>query len=193
MRSFYQLIHNTNRSGLYVVSDYDLGDFDSRRLWHGERLEGLIPGDVRLYLQTLGRQPADLVWNPVSWPICSQRLLELILPVCQGDVEVLPAPLFDEASSTPVPGYGLLNVTRLILCLDAENSVVGRSREDGRLAGVYTYVLKADRIPPDAHLFRLTEWPYTILMSNAVEQVLRGEGLTGLALMPCDVNTTNQT
>jgi len=82
---------------------------------------GEIPPSFRLYLyQGIGPLPDQLA-NPMGLTIWSNRLVKHLWPLIHDCVQLLPAPVF-ERSGEPVPGYHIVNVTKVLNCVDWEKS-----------------------------------------------------------------------
>jgi hypothetical protein len=173
MRQFFILAYDSNREDLEVVSDYEMGAFDLRVFWRGERFRGSIPDDVRLWV--IKGKRSDYLANPVSWAILSKRFWALLEPFVGKDAQLLSPPLYDERTRRPVTGYLLMN---LIRCIDA-------LRGTSEHANLYAQPLRLDlnRVPANVHVFRLAESKTRVLVSDAIVQAIWGKGLRGIALI----------
>jgi hypothetical protein len=176
MRNFYEITFDSNRDDLMVLERDELGTFDIRCFWHGQRLGGQLPVELELYVNASKAALCDYVANYLSWSICSQRLVDLFLSVAQSDIEVVNAPLIDSVTNSRIPGYGIINVLSIIECLDMNQSVFVRGN-------LIELVLKKSKIPKTTNIFRPAESPYAVLVSEEVVASLRGQGFTGLALI----------
>lgn len=164
------------------VSEYKMGRFDLTSFWEGKRFpRNKISKAVRLTVEN-EHAPCDYVANPISWPICSQTFLDLILRFAERDVQVFDAPLFTFSGKT-VRGYFVLNCIRLVKCLDKARSKL--SYDGKEIAGVIKFAIKASAIPSGVHVFRVAEFPYRLFFSDTLAQSLVGKGVTGLAFIRC--------
>ena len=168
MRDFFVLALD-DRDDLRSVSDYEMGDFDLTAFWHGKPFLGTIPKDVKVFVDN-GASP-DYMGNPLSWPICSDRLLRIIIPIAGKYVQCFPAPLYDENDLKPITGYTIINVTRRINALGQKRGSTGK------------VVLEEANIPPDAHLFRVVGRETKLIVSQEFLAAIRGKELQGLALI----------
>ncbi|HKS38603.1 MAG TPA: DUF1629 domain-containing protein [Verrucomicrobiae bacterium] len=185
---FYKVIYNDFPEDSISVEQYVLGDFDHTVFWQSKAFPEALPESVRNYVNSGKAKPVDYLANPLSWPICSDRLMELIWPLVSNDVQVFEAPLFEMGFESRVFGYKLLNILSSVPCLDLEKSVVGRSDEDGTLMGVYEMVITSAKVPTTVHLFRPVEWKHAIIVSEELVTAISGKGLKGLALERCKID-----
>lgn len=184
MRQFYKLIPYDPREELQFVADYDLGSFDHTILWKGRHITESILRHVKLFV-TLGAT-ADYVGNPLSWPICSSRLISALLATIQQDCEILTAPTVDKETGEPIREFRLVNVLRRVACLNLERSDVSYDEQhENRIFMIYKIALDEAKIDRNVHLFRLTEWPYAVIVSDEFADQLVGQQFRGLALEAC--------
>lgn len=184
MRQFYKLIPYDPEQELQMVADYDLGGLDHTILWRGWHVTENVLHRAKLFL-TRG-VTADYVANPLSWPICSGRLISAISAVIQKDCEILTAPTVDEETGEPIGEFRLLNVLRKVACLNVERSDISYHEEHkNRIFMIYQMALDGTKIDMDVHLFRLPEWPYAVIVSAEFADKLVGEQFRGLALQAC--------
>jgi hypothetical protein len=73
-----------------------------------------------------------------------------------------------------------VNVLTKIEALDIAQSQLSRD-ENGRISAVFKIAVSPEKVSKDVHIFRLSEWPYAIIVSDALAQDFVGKGLRGLA------------
>jgi Immunity protein family (Imm11) len=176
MRRFYEITYSstTDEEELMVVERDELGDFQVESLWLGKSLQHPIPADVRLYVDSKRRIRSDYVPNRLSWPICSERFVELLLPLAAEDVELLDAPLMDVETCRPAPGYKIMNVVKVVRSLALDASTLAK-----RLDCAITPVFDASKIPSSIHIFRPAESLPQVMFSEELVTQFRGKGLVG--------------
>src|SRR5262245_7091205 len=103
MRTLYTLLPLTSDPALAAVTKFSTGDFNTTLLWQGQPLDQL-PKSVRLFVDSSGGKRSDYLSNLLSWPIFSQRFLDIVLPLIREDVQLYPAPLFHLDSAEPIGG-----------------------------------------------------------------------------------------
>jgi hypothetical protein len=117
-----------------------------------------------------------------DFPVVTEKVASTLAELAPGDVQLYPA----EVDSRPEP-YFLVNVARLVKCIDDETSeeVLYWKPEDNRpdLLGQYRSV-GGMRIDPskvgDAKVFRPWGYPPALLVAEDVKEALERTGATGL-------------
>lgn len=117
-----------------------------------------------------------------DFPVVTQKVASTLAELAPGDVQLYPA----EVDSRPEP-YFLVNVARLVKCIDDETSeeVLYWKPEDNRpdKLGQYRSV-GGMRIDPskvgDAKVFRTWGYPRALLVAEDVKEALERTGATGL-------------
>jgi hypothetical protein len=155
------------------------------------------PVGARLYLNEVPVRFDGRLWVPIlhpgspldfsfadsgDFPVVTEKVASTLAEVAPGDVQLYPA----EVDSRPEP-YFLVNVARLVKCIDDETSeeVLYWKPEDNRpdLLGQYRSV-GGMRIDPskvgDAKVFRPWGWPPALLVAEDVKEALERTGATGL-------------
>jgi hypothetical protein len=117
-----------------------------------------------------------------DFPVVTENVASTLAELAPGDVQLYPV----EVDSRPEP-YFLVNVARLVKCIDDETSeeVLYWKPEDNRpdKLGQYRSV-GGMRIDPskvgDAKVFRPWGWPPALLVAEDVKEALERTGATGL-------------
>src|SRR5262249_20684408 len=148
---------------LAQVIHYRLGGFDHTTLWDGGFIDAGIPQEVRLFLGP--GNSADYIANPLSWPICSTRLVDFLSKRAPKDFQMFDAPLYRSSDGNRVTGYRIVNVLQRIACLDLTGSNISfdPDKKDS-IFMLYDIAIKQDEVDPSVRLFRLAEWPYAIIV-----------------------------
>lgn len=171
MNNYYVLSHDSNRDDLEVVIDYEMGGFDLTKFWSGEKFQGSIPRDVRLWIAK--GESSDYLGNPLSWPIISDRLWRLIRGLAQQCCQLVELPLYYKDTDKCAEGFSLMNVTCSVSAVKSEVSDLSISN----------LVLDESQIPPDMDIFRLAESSTVLVVSNALRELVSGKQLRGIALI----------
>jgi hypothetical protein len=184
VRTFHRLLPYDPQGVFAQIAAYHTEDFDVTRLWDGEPMDNGIPGSIRLFV---GRgKAADVIANPLSWPIFSDRFVDILAGRAGRDFQAFDAPLFESQRGRAVSGYKIVKIVRRVPSLDLANSDVAYDKSARRrLIAVYRIAVVATRVAPDIHVFRMQEWPYEIIFSDDVAGDCRGKGLVGLAFQKC--------
>lgn len=164
MRSFYFLTYNPDPK-LVSVIDYDLGGFDDQCIFEGSCPPGGVPDEVKLYVDA-SKQWHDFINNPLGWMIVSTPFKDAMTPFWKGG-EFCPIELRDRDGDGVFGGFWLGTMGRRIACMDMERSEY-REREPGDLEAVTKLVVRADSVPPDAHVFTLAEYVPEVLVDDEV-------------------------
>lgn len=117
-----------------------------------------------------------------DFPVVTEKVASTLAELAPGDVQIYPA----QVDTRPEP-YFLVNVARLVKCIDDESSeeVLYWKPEDNRpdLVGQYRSVMGM-RIDPlkvgDAKVFRPWGYPPALLVTEEVKEALERTGATGL-------------
>lgn len=183
---YHRLIFDSELQDLPTIQEYELAGFDMTSLWKGKEIAS-FPTDLRLVINAKGDdQIPDLVGNPISWFVVSDRLANILSANERaGDVQLIPAPLVRETDGAAVQGYQVLNPLKLVNCLDESESKFRRSAR-GTLASLERCVLNQHSIPSDVRLFRLGEMPRAVFVRDDVAKRTIGKGLLGLAFIRCE-------
>jgi hypothetical protein len=187
MRKFFDLGHDPDPS-LVSVSDYDFGGHDEHIL-EGPYRGGPWLDDVKLFVDAT-KQWTDFISTPFMWMIVSTAFKETLAPFWAGG-EFSPIHLRDPSGLACPGDYWLASMTRSIACMDMERSEYSW-RSPGDLEGVTHLVVDESRVPADAHAFRLAEYDGVLLIDDVVATEIEKRGLTGIALVSCDVSSANQ-
>lgn len=183
MKYFHRLTLDAACNG-QTVGDYEMGDFDLTVFWDGSELNMEIPKDVRLFVDG---PRADYVGNPLSWSICSKKLVDFVSPLAENDFQLFKAPLHSTKTGRRVNGYYVMNVIRRIGCVNLQQSTVEyKNKKTQGVEMIYEYVFDSGRIPDSVHIFRPDEFPQAVFFSDELARSLMGKGLTGLAFIRCN-------
>lgn len=139
-------------------------------------------------LHTEAFRPGDALpfsLSSFAVPIVGVSLSEAIVRVADGDVQRLPVEIYGS------PGFEVLNVLRVVRCLDERRSeFVKWTAQDHRadLAGQYRMVtrlrLDPGAIPADAHAFRVEGWLIALIVSERVKDAMEAVGCLGARFAP---------
>src|SRR6218665_243177 len=115
-------------------------------------------------------------------PVVHARVAAVLAELAPGDVELIPAEV--EGEREP---YFLLNITRVVKCIDDETSdevrYVKPEHNQPEKLGQYRSVIGM-RIDPskvgDAQVFRTWGWKVAVIVSEVIKEALEGMGVTGM-------------
>ncbi|WP_246357274.1 imm11 family protein [Pyxidicoccus fallax] len=151
--------------------------------WLFMRGEGVqVEGPLRVPIYQPGRSLDFSLADAGAVPVVTARVATLLSSLAPHDVQLFPA----EVDTRREP-YFLVNVTRLVRCIDDEASEEVRywKPEDGRPEKVGRYRAVAGmRIDPnkvgDARVFRTWGWTISLIVSQDIKDALEREALTGM-------------
>ncbi|QRK06481.1 hypothetical protein JQX13_41335 [Archangium violaceum] len=158
---------------------------DDSKLARGVSLKGLITESTTFSLSEEGGDMlCDFVDNISAELIISSKAREVLEAegVAGNVVEYLPFTLNDKRGRPTKGRFYVANLLLTVPCMDRENSAFNVSSVDGRVLRVKKLKVLKEKIPPDAKLFRLGEWPRVIVIRSDLVQRLKDEKLTGLAV-----------
>ncbi|WNG59150.1 hypothetical protein F0U59_33790 [Archangium gephyra] len=140
-----------------------------------------VEGRIRIPIYVPGR-PLDFSFVAgATIPVVHARVAAVFAELAPGDVQLIPVEV--EGESEP---YVLLNITRIVKCIDDEASDEVRyykpEHEQPERLGQYRSVIGM-RIDPskvgDARVFRTWGWKVAIVASEAIKEALDELGATG--------------
>ena len=184
--SFYEMAYNVDYENGQTVGNWEMGDFDLIKFWKGEKYDGEIPESVRLYIRSEDEnlEHPDILPNPVSWLIVSQRLLDFWLPSIKSDIQIFGAPVYRQSDGVKVEGYKLINPICVLSCVDLEKTKT-RIDKRGKLTCIGDIYIKKDCVKGH-HMFRAKENMHAVIVSYELAHSLEGKGFKGLAFIRCE-------
>ena len=131
-----------------------------------------------------GDMLCDLVDNTSGLLIVSTRARDVLESegVTGEGVEYLPFALKDKRGRLTKGRFYIANLLRKVECMDRERSEFSSSSVDGRVLSVQNLVVQKEKVPPEAKLFRLGEWPRVIVIRSDLVQRIQDAKLTGLSV-----------
>lgn len=94
-------------------------------------------------------------------------------------IEYLPFTLLDKRGRRVKQSYFVANLLLKVPCMDRDQSDFDEDESDGEVLTLSSLRILVERIPAEAKLFRLGEFPSTVVIRSDLVQRLRDEGLTG--------------
>lgn len=185
--TFWTLVFHSNKPTMRHIENYEIDHaiFDYQAVMRGIPFQGTIPESVRLFVYDSNDLLADHLANPLGWTVISDRLVKYLWPMISNCVQLLPAPLYDH-SGTAIPGYHIVNVIKVIDCIDRQKSPKQLDRYGG-------FIMPTEAcIDPNrtggAHMFKFIELSGQVdsgvTCSYELVRSLEGMGFTGLACIP---------
>jgi hypothetical protein len=163
------------------VVDYELGTFDHTLLWVGQSFPKDALHGVTLKVSRRSTNP-DLLDNPLSWFICSEKMSRFIQSHASEHVQRLDCKIEDEKGQ-PFEGYQVLNVLTLIEALDLERSEC--VFESGSIDRIRAWAFRWEKIPCGQALFRKKHYPYAVFATGLLAQAF--PPMTGFLFERCTV------
>lgn len=161
---------------------FELGSSIKAVKWKdGNPYKAKMPLTIMLDGKRSGR-PMDFTFSNEDLPVASKKISELLYSIVGDDVQRIPLYVESENSS-----YEIINVTRMISCLDPRLSIVqwyqpgNEVRPD--LAGEPEMVAKLvidPSIMSGHHICRITNWESPIIVSSIVKNEFESAGVTGI-------------
>jgi hypothetical protein len=139
------------------------------------KMEGSLPGLL----------VPDFINNAFRYLMVSQRVKELFEELAKDPIEWLPFKIVNHKGVTLPDRYWVANVLRKIACVDLASSA---AEEDPLYPGTYERFedlqLDYTRIPDDARVFRLAEFPSKILIRESLRAEIVRRSFTGGIFKP---------
>ena len=176
---FYKPIYSETEGDVIVLRDYDLHGFKYTDLLVGKVIEQWDE-DICLYYEEEG-ELEDYLANPLHWPILSQRFVAVLDQMGVSQIQYFSAKIRNKITSRKITGYHIANVTELIPALDLEKSEYEAwDAEAGRVRRLSKLVILESKVRPRAHIFRLAEYPFSLIVSEELKLALLEEKITGV-------------
>ncbi|MCB0630556.1 MAG: hypothetical protein R2824_30660 [Saprospiraceae bacterium] len=121
--------------------------------------------------------------------IVSENFKELLQNNFSGQAEFFEVK-FDIVNKKPLEGYFICNILSIYNCIDYENSIVDYEFYDenekghGQIYTIDSMVIDESKIPIDAHIFLLGNFPKPIiLVSQEMRNAIEDRGITGFSFV----------
>lgn len=184
MRNFHILTLDSTRNDLMHVSDYDLNEIDITQFWTDGKIDDKISRSLVLKIDERGKEITDAVGNPLSLYIFSEKLVKILKPFFNDDIQLIEANLLNDKNNNKVEGFKIIHVLKSISCLDIKKSEISYSDENEiSIVGTITVIEK--KIPVNLHIFRVEEDKNTIVVSDQLAHSLVGNKINGVAFIRC--------
>lgn len=151
-----------------IASRWHLGDIKAADVAPELRAGIAFQGELTAEISRMGI-PLDFSLTSFAVPVATRSVGSAIESIAAADLQQLPV---------EIPGHSnfvVLNALRIVACLDEEHSMYTKwTSMDHRsdLAGKYRMVtrlrLDPQRIPDDAHFFRVEDWKIALIVSEPV-------------------------
>lgn len=171
---------------VYIPGRWDLGklvDPRGEEVWSWSLMRGEpadFEGQLRVPIRSSGK-PLDFCHAGFSIPVVSAKVAAIFSELAPRDVQLIPV----QVGSQP-EGYFVLNVTRVVKCIDdnASEEVQYWTPEDGIPEKVGKYCAVAGmRIDTskvgETKVFRTWGWNVALIVSEDLKQALEKERATG--------------
>ena len=171
MMNYYELEEDLYIQGRWQLDGpIDDEQRDERDFRQGRRVE--LRGPLRAPIVTQGRA-LDFTQTVGVVPILSGRIASAIRDIIQDHTQLFPVQIDGHH------GFEVLNITRLVHCVDEERSDFLKWKEEDKrpdLLGHYRMIrrLRLDpaRIPQSLHVFRISFWELPIIVSQTLVDLI---------------------
>jgi hypothetical protein len=138
-----------------------------------------LPDSIDVEIVEAGK-PMDFSFTPMGIPVVSARAAVVLDRVWAADVQLIRARIADVT-----PQYWLVNVRTRLDCLPGPQETMRVPAPCGGFLGVQRH--RIDPALASGHaIFRLTQRPEDLLLSDALVEAIRLENLVGPAVHPVD-------
>ncbi|PTL75918.1 imm11 family protein [Vitiosangium sp. GDMCC 1.1324] len=181
---YFELTDDMNSSDRWLLGDpidEQGNEVRTRQFMSGEPTR--FDGRLRVPIYHPGSALDFSIADTGGFPVVTEKVARVLVELAPGDVQLFPV----EVESRP-EAYFLVNVARLVKCIDDEASteVLYWKPEDGRPEKVGQYRdVYGMRIDPsqvgDAKIFRPWGWRVALIVAEDVKEALERTGATGLS------------
>jgi len=151
--------------------------FDYQVLDKGRRI-GALPNGIVLKVNRRATDSLDfdVVVNSLGWKIVSNRLGSALKNAAPNDIELLPVAITGMSGERLRSDFCVINVLQMLEAISESKTVRSRDKKS-----VFKLAIAATRVPADVHVFRVKEWPWSLVIDEVAERALRKQPHDGLA------------
>lgn len=169
-------------------SDFLMHCMDSYLLYEGVPVRSWFPTDTVFQLDdSHGIKLTDSVPNTLHLLIVSEKLKGVLKEKSGAEIEFLPVRVRNQRGRIVQEPYFIANVVGSVECVDRQRSKYWTSEiRPDQVFRFYRLALNAEKIPPNAKLFRLKEQTdLVIVREELVDDILRA-GCDGMIFQEMD-------
>lgn len=125
----------------------------------------------------------DFVHGESAAPFVSERAKKVLEPLVGNAVQFWPIGRIKDSD------FYILNVIRILDCLDVDQSKISYASDvPGKVLGVQKAIFDFTKVPRDAVIFKISQYPRPIYVTDAFVDCIRKNRLTGVGFeYPYDV------
>jgi hypothetical protein len=179
MDSIERLIVFEDDASFSSVAAYELGAFDHTLLGNSLKLDAHCLDNVLLTLSA-GQIP-DFIPNPLSWLICSKRVVKFFTEN-NCDVQILDCPMKSD-DGTLLDTHRVINVLQTVDFLNQQKSDL--DFDEGQIDMVYTWVFDSRKVLDDVMIFRDSNFKYGVFLNRRLARCM--PAFKGVAFLSCDI------
>lgn len=183
MTNFHIPVFDTSKEDLLSISNYDIEGKYLIDLWNTNELDFDI-NKFNFYIDNKYNPKSDIIANPLSLLIFSDRIINIIKPLIKNDVKLVDINIVNDKNGEFVKGYKLIHPLKSISCLNKDKSNISLD-EEGNLSLLGNCTLDKNKIDDKINIFRLKEDDSTIIFSDNLAKSLIGKEIYGLAFLRC--------
>ncbi len=164
----------------WVVNDIENIHSASHHLFKGER-QTILDGWETEPVPRERRPPVDVLYPVIGPPIIHERIAKRIGELAGDAVQFIPVTVRGVSSNTRK--YTIFHVLKEVACLDQDASSIWKPSVGS------PWIRKAvirQSMASGQHVFRLAESRYEIIISRQVKEILEGERVSGVKLIPLE-------
>jgi hypothetical protein len=176
MSSFFELGLSTDPGWLLRVPDVPALRHIVWRVLDGQRI--VDPGTTIPVEISKGGDPLAFSLTAAGIPVVRSDVARMLETIAQDDVQFIPAAISGCAES-----FEILNVATLRDCIDESASSFSDYRGPGDFHAVNKLVIDPSRTG-GSQIFRVTNCPLALVVSDAVRQMLSRIGVRGVGFFP---------
>jgi hypothetical protein len=182
-QKYFELTEDMNSPARWLLGDpldEQGNEVRTRQFMSGEPID--FAGRLRIPIYHPGTSLDFTRVDPGAIPVVTEKVARVLAELAPGDVQLFPV----EVESRPET-YFLVNVARLVKCIDDEASAKvlywkpedGRPEKVGQYRDVYGMRINPFRVG-NAKVFRPWGWRVALIVAEDVKDALERTGATGL-------------
>ncbi|OOM15989.1 imm11 family protein [Clostridium saccharobutylicum] len=187
--NYFRLVYSENDGieNFIMINDYDLKEFDYRKLWKGQVIEEW-PENIELLYENDGKL-LDYTPNVLSWLIFSEDVLSIFKELSINEFQSFPVRLINKFTNEKVKLCNVINIICDYSVLNWEKSDLITWDDDPKyIKAIRNLVIDSSKLDGLPDIFRLSESKNYIIVSERFKKKIEENRLTGFQFLEIEID-----